>query len=191
MASLNLCQFIGNAGADPEIRTFNDGRKVANVRIAVTEKYTGKDGQTHESTEWIPVVFNGKLADVVANYVKKGSPVYVSGKWSTRSWEDQDGKTRYSAELKVSTLQLLGPKPQVQQQAAPAPGYAPQGYPQQPVYQQPQGYPQNPGYQQQPAYPPQQGLFPPQPGQQGHPQYPPMNDPSYSTPQSDDLPEGF
>lgn len=208
MSALNLCQFIGNVGADPEIRTFQDGGRVANLRIAVTERFTARDGQPKETTEWISLVANGKTVDVVANYVRKGTSLYVQGKLHTREWTDQSGAKRYATEIQVFNLQLLGPKPA---NAAPAqPGYPPQGgYAQPPQGYAPPapGYPaappqpqyQQPAYQPQgaaPAYPPQGGMptpppAVPQPGQPGNQQYPPMNDPAYTTPQPDDLPPGF
>ena len=205
MSALNLCQFIGNVGADPEIRTFQDGGRVANLRIAVTERFTRRDGQPGETTEWIPLVVNGKTVDVVANYVKKGTPIYVQGKFHTREWQDQSGNKRYATEVQVFSLQLLGQKPATaapaQQAYPPQGGYAqpPQGYVPAPGYPAapPQQQYQQPGYtpQGQPAYPPQGGVPTPppapQPGQPGNPAYPPMNDPAYTQPQPDDLPPGF
>ena len=149
MASLNRCQFIGNAGANPEVRAFDNGNKVAQVRIAVTERYTDRNGQQQESTEWIPVVFNGKLADIAAQYIVKGSPVYVEGKWRTRKWTDQQGTEHFQTELRADGLQLLGQRPQQQAQtqaAAQAPRQQRQAAPA-PQYQQPapkQPYPQYP-----------------------------------------------
>lgn len=103
--------FIGNCGADPEIRTFQDGGKIASTRIAVTERYTDRSGNQKESTEWIPVVFNGKNADIAEKYIRKGSSLYVSGKWHTREWTDRDGNKRTVTEIAVVQVQLLGPKP--------------------------------------------------------------------------------
>ena len=123
MASLNKCQFIGNSGAVPEVRQFDNGNKIAQVRIAVTERYTDRNGQPQESAEWIPLIFNGKLADIAAQYIQKGSPVYVEGKWKSRKWTDQAGVEHISTEVRVDVLQLLGPRPQA---AAPAPQAAPQ-----------------------------------------------------------------
>ena len=167
---------MGNVGAEPEIRSFQDGGRVANLRIAVSEKFTARDGQQKETTEWIPLVVNGKLVDVVANYIHKGTSIYVQGKWRTREWTDQQNVKHYQTELNVFQIQLLGPKPANGQQA----------YPQQGGYAQPQGsYPQQ-GYAQ-PGYPPQgQPAYPPQ----GQPAYPPQGQPAYP-PQVDDLPAGF
>ena len=96
---LNQCQFIGNLGADPEIRTFANGNKVCNLRLAVTEKWT-KDGEKKEKTEWVSVaIFNEGLAGVAERFLKKGSKVYISGKLATRKWQDQSGADRYSTEI--------------------------------------------------------------------------------------------
>lgn len=191
--------FIGNAGADPEIVTFQDGGKKASVRIAATEKWTDRQtGQPKEATEWIPLVFNGKLADIVERFVKKGSKIFVEGKFHTREWQDQSGQKRYATEVVVASMELLSEKPQnaAPAQGAPAQGYGqpgyPQGYPQQGYGAPAPGYAPQPGYQPQPpqGYAPAPGM-PPQPGQPGNPQYPPMNSPAYTQQQPDDLPEGF
>ena len=152
MASLNLCQFIGNVGADPEIRVLEGGSKFATTRIAVTERYTDRNQQPQQRTEWIGLVFNGKLVDVVEAYVKKGSPIYVSGKFHNREWTDQGGVKHTFAEIQVREMQLLS-KPQGQdgntQRAQPAPQYAPQppqstNYPQPPAPQPPYQAPPQP-----------------------------------------------
>ena len=107
MPNVNLCVFIGVAGSDPKCRTFESGSKVANVNIAVSEKYKSRDGEVKENTEWIPLVFNDKLADIVENYVRKGTAVYVSGKWRTRKYTTADGVEKVSTEIVVRELQLL------------------------------------------------------------------------------------
>lgn len=152
MASLNKCQFIGNAGANPESRTFDNGNKIATLRLAVTERYTDRNGQQQEYTEWVPLVFNNKLADIAAQYITKGSPVYVEGKWRTRKWTDQQGVERFQTEMRVDTLQLLGQRPQQQAQHAPAQqaAQAPQ-YNAYPQYQQAPAQAQKPQYAPAPA----------------------------------------
>lgn len=96
---LNQCQFIGNLGADPEVRTFQNGGKVCNLRLAVTEKWK-KDGETKERTEWVTVaIFSDGLVGVAERYLRKGSKVYISGKMQTRKWQDQTGADRYSTEI--------------------------------------------------------------------------------------------
>lgn len=117
MASLNQCNFIGNAGAAPEIRTFDNGGKVATFNIAVTERWKDRTGNQQESTEWVPLVFNGPLVDVVERFVKKGTPVYVSGKYTTRHYTNAQGVEVYRTEVRVRELQLLGGKPS---EAAPS-----------------------------------------------------------------------
>lgn len=97
---LNSCSFIGNLGADPEIRSLNSGDKVANLRLAVSEKWKDKNtGERKEKTEWVSVVVFGNLVSVIENYVKKGSKLYVSGKLQTRKWQHPDGTDRYSTEV--------------------------------------------------------------------------------------------
>lgn len=98
--SLNRCEFIGNLGADPEIRTTQGGNRLANMRLAVTDKWRDKNaGEQRERTEWIPiVVFSDGLVKVCESYLRKGSKIYVSGSWQTRKWQDQSGQDRYSTE---------------------------------------------------------------------------------------------
>jgi single-strand DNA-binding protein len=101
MASLNKVQLIGNLGADPEIRSFQNGGRVANLRIATSESWKDKaTGERKEKTEWHTVaVFNDGLVGVVERYLKKGSKVYVEGQLQTRKWQDQSGNDRYSTEV--------------------------------------------------------------------------------------------
>ena len=98
---LNLCQFIGNLGRDPETRTFQNGGKVCNLRLACTETWKDKDsGEKRERTEWVSVaIFSDGLAGVAERYLRKGSKVYVQGKMQTRKWQDQSGADRYSTEI--------------------------------------------------------------------------------------------
>jgi single-strand DNA-binding protein len=97
---LNQCQFIGHLGADPELKRTSDGRPIANLRLAVTEKWKSKEtGELRERTEWIRIViFSEGLCRVAEQYLKKGSKIYVSGKWQTRKWQNQEGKDQYSTE---------------------------------------------------------------------------------------------
>jgi len=98
---LNQCAFIGNLGADPEVRTFQNGNKVCNLRLAVSESWRDKStGERKEKTEWVSVaIFSEGLANLAAQYLKKGSKVYISGKLATRKWQDQTGADRYSTEI--------------------------------------------------------------------------------------------
>ena len=117
MKSLNQCNFIGNLGKDPEVRYTNNGTAVATVSIACTEKW--KDG---EHTEWVPLVFWSKLADIAGQYLKKGDAIYVTASARTRSWQSDSGETKYKTEYRVNDLVMLGGKSQGSQQSqAPEP----------------------------------------------------------------------
>ena len=109
MASVNKVILVGNLGRDPEMRTFPSGDQVANVTIATTDRWRDKNtGENKESTEWHRVVFNGRLAEIVGQYLRKGSQVYVEGSIRTRKWTDQSGQERYSTEIRADTMQMLG-----------------------------------------------------------------------------------
>lgn len=99
--SLNKVMLIGNLGADPEIRSFQNGGKVANLRVATTETWKDRNtGERQERTEWHSVaIFSEGLVNVVERYLKKGSKVYIEGKLQTRKWQDQSGNDRYSTEV--------------------------------------------------------------------------------------------
>jgi single-strand DNA-binding protein len=109
---LNRCEFIGNAGADPDIKTTNSGNKVANISLAVTDKWKNKQtGAREERTEWIRLnCFQEGLIGVIENYVKKGSKIFVAGKMQTRKYQTQDGQDRYSTEINVREIELLDGK---------------------------------------------------------------------------------
>jgi len=99
--SLNKVMLIGNLGADPEIRSFQNGGRVANLRIATSETWKDRNtGERQERTEWHTVaIFSEGLVNVVENYLKKGSKVFVEGQLQTRKWQDQQGNDRYSTEV--------------------------------------------------------------------------------------------
>lgn len=99
--SVNKVIILGNLGADPEIRTFQNGGKVANLRIATSERWRDKNtGENREKTEWHTVaIFSEGLVRVVEQYLRKGSSVYIEGKLQTRKWQDQSGNDRYSTEV--------------------------------------------------------------------------------------------
>ena len=107
MANLNQCNFIGNVGSAPTIRSFENG-KVATCSIAVTEKYNDRNGNRHEDTEWVPLVFNGSLVDVVEKYVQSGTQLYVSGKMKTRKYTNAQGVEKTVTEVRVRDMILLG-----------------------------------------------------------------------------------
>ncbi|MCU0444093.1 MAG: single-stranded DNA-binding protein [Microscillaceae bacterium] len=107
MASLNRIMLIGNVGRDPESRDYQ-GTKVVSFTLAVNERYT-KDGKSEEKTQWFRITFwGGNSAEVVMNYVKKGSQVYVDGRLSTSEYVDREGKTRTALEVRGQTITLLG-----------------------------------------------------------------------------------
>ncbi|WP_429951602.1 single-stranded DNA-binding protein [Comamonas sediminis] len=109
MASVNKVIIVGNLGRDPEIRTFPSGDQVANVTIATTDRWRDKNtGENKESTEWHRVVFNGRLAEIVGQYLRKGSQVYVEGSLRTRKWTDQSGQEKFTTEIRADTMQMLG-----------------------------------------------------------------------------------
>lgn len=105
---LNQCSFIGNLGADPEVRSFANGGRICNLRLAVTEKWKSKDGEKKEKTEWVSVVINSDgLVTVAERYLRKGSKIFIQGKLSTRKWSDQSGQDRYSTEVVVGPNGVL------------------------------------------------------------------------------------
>ncbi|MEL7005284.1 MAG: single-stranded DNA-binding protein [Bacteroidota bacterium] len=109
MAGLNKAQVIGNLGAEPEYRLLEDESKVATFSMASTETYKDKNGDKKEQTDWHNIVVWGGLADVVKDYMKKGSKAYVEGKMRTRSYE-KDGVTRYVTEIVATNLIMLSGK---------------------------------------------------------------------------------
>jgi len=108
MASVNKVILIGNLGADPEVRYLPSGDAVANIRLATTDTWKDKSGERQEHTEWHRVAFFGKQAEIVGEYLKKGSPVYVEGRIRTRKWTDKEGQDRYSTEIVGDRMQMLG-----------------------------------------------------------------------------------
>jgi len=173
--SLNKVMLIGNVGNDPEVRYLDPNQapgnspRVARFRLATTDRYKDRNGETRENTEWHSITAWRSNAEFVEGYVKKGSQVYVEGRLRNRQWTDQNGQTRYTTEVEVTNIQLLGRRPdsgdgQSRPQAQPAyqqpqqPAYQ---QPQQPAYQQPYQAPQQPQYQPQPQYQaPQQPVAP-------------------------------
>jgi len=109
MASVNKVILVGNLGADPETRYMPNGDALANIRLATTESWKDKaTGEKKELTEWHRVVFRNKLAEIVGQYLKKGSAVYIEGRIRTRKWQDKDGQERYTTEIEAREMQMLG-----------------------------------------------------------------------------------
>lgn len=106
---INKAILIGNLGKDPETRYTAGGSAVTNIRIATNETWKDKQtGEQQERTEWHSVVFFARLAEIAAEYLRKGSTVYVEGRLQTRKWQDKDGQDRYSTEIVANEMQMLG-----------------------------------------------------------------------------------
>ncbi len=136
---INKVILVGNLGADPETRYTPSGSAVTKIRIATSENWKDKQtGERQERTEWHRVVFFGRLAEISAEYLRKGSQVYVEGSLRTDKWQDQSGNDRYTTEIVANEMQMLGGRqggmgagapPPAQQQARPAPAAPPASEP--------------------------------------------------------------
>jgi len=106
---VNKAILVGNLGADPETRYTQGGSAVTNIRLATTDSWRDRQsGEQQERTEWHRVVFFARLAEVAAEYLRKGSQVYVEGRIQTRKWQGQDGQDRYTTEIVGNEMQMLG-----------------------------------------------------------------------------------
>lgn len=121
MSSVNKAIILGRLGKDPETRYMADGKAVTNFTLATSETWKDKSGEKQEKTEWHNCTVYGKLAEVVGEYLRKGSQAYVEGKIQTRKWQDKEGKDRYATEIIVNELTMLGGKSDAKepQQAKP------------------------------------------------------------------------
>lgn len=109
MASVNKVIIVGNLGADPETRSFPSGSgSVTNLRVATTERYKDRDGNFQENTEWHRISLFNKLGEIAAQYLKKGSSVYIEGRIRTRKYQDKDGRDVYATEIVGDQMQMLG-----------------------------------------------------------------------------------
>lgn len=130
---INKVIIVGNLGKDPEVRYTNDGKAIANITVATSESWKDKNtGQQTEKTEWHRIVFFRRLAEIVGEYLHKGSKVYIEGKLQTRKWQDKNGQDRYTTEIVADQMQMLDSKksggqsqPQQSQSAPPPPAPAP------------------------------------------------------------------
>lgn len=124
--SINKVILVGNLGSDPEMRTFQNGGAITTVNIATSERWTDKNtGERKEHTEWHRVVFSNRLAEIAAQYLKKGSKIYVEGSIRTRKWQDsQTGQDRYSTEIRAAELQMLDSRSQGQNSGYGSPANA-------------------------------------------------------------------
>jgi len=106
---INKVTLIGHLGQDPEVKYMPSGSAVANVSIATTEQWKDKNtGEKQDRTEWHKVVFFARLAEIVGEYLRKGSQVYVEGRLQTRKWQDKNGQDRYTTEIVAGEMQMLG-----------------------------------------------------------------------------------
>jgi single-strand DNA-binding protein len=108
--SVNKVILVGRLGKDPETRYMTNGEAVTNVTLATSENWKDKSGEKQEKTEWHNLVFYRRLAEIAGEYLKKGSQIYVEGKIQTRKWQDKEGKDRYTTEIVVNEMQMLGSK---------------------------------------------------------------------------------
>ncbi|WP_333972019.1 single-stranded DNA-binding protein [Alteromonas mediterranea] len=190
---VNKVILVGNLGNDPEVRYMPNGNAVANLSLATSESWKDQQGQVQERTEWHRLTMYRRLAEIAGEYLKKGSQIYVEGKLQTRKWQDQQGQDKYTTEIIVDQMQMLGgrggdggggnggyQRPQNNQggyNQAPAQG----GYNQAPQ----QGGGQQGGYNQSQG---QGGGFnqAPQGGNPSQPKTPPMAEPDFDF--DDDIP---
>lgn len=121
MASVNKVIILGNVGKDPEVRHMQNGDSVVSVSVATSESWKDKNsGESKENTEWHRVTFYRKLAEVAANYLRKGSSVYIEGRLETKKWTDKAGVERYTTGIVASEMKMLGKAPEAgERQAAP------------------------------------------------------------------------
>ncbi|MDY0626694.1 single-stranded DNA-binding protein [Pasteurella multocida] len=118
MAGVNRVIILGNLGNDPDIRTMPNGEAVANISVATSESWIDKNtNERREVTEWHRIVFYRRQAEVAAEYLRKGSKVYVEGRLRTRKWQDQNGQDRYTTEIQGDVLQMLDSRQDSQAQA--------------------------------------------------------------------------
>jgi single-strand DNA-binding protein len=132
---LNMTQIIGHLGRDPEVRYTPEGTAVAKLAVATNETWKDKDGEKQERTEWHRVALFDKTAEIAAEYLKKGSLVYLQGRLQTRKWQGEDGQDRYTTEIIAERMRMLGGKGEREAQAngtSTAPVRSHQGAPSRP-----------------------------------------------------------
>jgi single-strand DNA-binding protein len=187
---VNKVILVGNLGNDPEVRYMPNGNAVANLSLATSESWKDQQGQVQERTEWHRLTMYRRLAEIAGEYLKKGSQIYVEGKLQTRKWQDQQGQDRYTTEIIVDQMQMLGGRGA--EGGGGNGGYQRQQNNQGGGYNQNQGgYQQQGGQQQggQGGYNQNQGggfNQAPQGGNQSQPKTPPMAEPDFDF--DDDIP---
>jgi single-strand DNA-binding protein len=123
--TVNKVILIGRLGQEPELKYTPSGAAVLTLSVATNTQYKGQDGNMVENTEWNRVIVWRKLAEIIAQYAKKGSRVYVEGKLETRSWDDKDGKKIYTTEIQAENIHLLDSKQEQSGQSTPPEPEAP------------------------------------------------------------------
>lgn len=109
MRGINKVIIVGHLGNDPEVRQFSNGGSVTNISVATSEQWTDKQsGEKREATEWHRISLFNRLGEIAAQYLKKGSKVYIEGSLRTRKWQDQNGQDRYITEIRADSMQMLG-----------------------------------------------------------------------------------
>jgi single-strand DNA-binding protein len=130
---INKVILIGHLGADPETRAMPSGMTVANLRLATTESWKDKQsGEQQERTEWHNVALFGRLGEIAAEYLRKGSQVYIEGRLRTRKWQDKEGRDRYTTEIVGNEMQMLGGRGAAGGAASPGAGAGAERYPEAP-----------------------------------------------------------
>ena len=130
MASVNKVILVGNLGRDPELRYTQSGQAVANFTLATTERFSNREGERQERTEWHRIVAWGRTAELCAQYLAKGRSVYIEGRLQTREWEDKEGQKRRTTEITAQSVQFLGGRGQGGDAGPPPSGAnAPSGAP--------------------------------------------------------------
>lgn len=117
---VNKVILVGNLGNDPEVRYMPNGNAVANLSLATSESWKDQNGQIQEKTEWHRLTMYRRLAEVAGEYLKKGSQIYVEGKLQTRKWQDQQGQDKYTTEIIVDQMQMLGSNGSDRSQSQPS-----------------------------------------------------------------------
>ena len=183
---VNKVILVGNLGNDPEVRYMPNGNAVANLSLATSESWKDQQGQVQERTEWHRLTMYRRLAEIAGEYLKKGSQIYVEGKLQTRKWQDQQGQDRYTTEIIVDQMQMLGGR--VGEAGGGSGGYQRQQSNQGGGYNQNQGGGYNQPAPQGAPQGGQQGGYnqAPQGGGQSQPKTPPMAEPDFDF--DDDIP---
>ena len=133
--SVNKVMIVGRLGNDPELKTLSSGSHVCNFSIATSERWTDKEGQKQEKTEWHRIVTWGRQAELCGKYLSKGRQIFIEGRLQTRTWEDQQGQKRYTTEIVCSNVQFLGSAQNANQNANSTQAGPPQNFGPEPSFE--------------------------------------------------------